>query len=156
VAGPRDIRIGVAEKADIAAVAALYAASFEDPWPVTSIENLLMPPGCWALLAELAEGEVYHPAGFALVRIAADEAEILSIGVAPQFRRRGVAEALLGAFLEQAAGTAAAVYLEVGTDNPAAEALYRKLGFVVTGRRRNYYLRADRSRADALIMKYEL
>lgn len=149
-----DIVVSPAERPLWPVIAALYGESFDEPWPLASIENLLQPLGCWALLAECAKGDVLHPAGFALARVVCEEAEVLSIGVAPAFRRRGVARALMAALSEHACVAGATeMFLEVGADNSAAEQLYRRLGFVEIGRRKNYYRRANREIVDALIMK---
>ena len=95
-------------------------------------------------------------AGFILCRVAADEAEVLTLAVAPPVRRRGVAGALLdrGMAVALAAG-ARAVFLEVATDNPGAEALYRGRGFAEVGRRPAYFSRAGGAVA-ALIMRLDL
>ena len=78
--------------------------------------------------------------GFAAARISADELHINNIGVRPEWRRRGVGGALLGACLELGArrGARTAV-LEVRAGNRAARALYERLGFNVVGERRRYY-----------------
>ena len=97
------------------------------------------------------------PAGFVLARVASDEAEVLSLGVVPEFRRLGVARALMLALMRQATTREASkIFLEVGADNFAAEKLYRNLGFFEVGRRKNYYLRANRELVDALIMRFML
>jgi ribosomal-protein-alanine N-acetyltransferase len=82
----------------------------------------------WAALRSLGEGE----------------SELLQVEVAEPFRRRGLARALLATALD---GT---VFLEVRESNAAAIALYSTLGFVVTGRRKNYY---SGPREDALVME---
>lgn len=80
------------------------------------------------------------PGGFALLRIVADEAELLTVAVAPARRRGGIAGALLTEGLREAAARGAArVFLEVGTRNAAARALYDKHGFVKLSERRGYY-----------------
>ena len=95
--------------------------------------------------------------GFVVARIAAGEAEILTLAVDPARRRRGSGERLAAAALDavRAAG-AEAVFLEVAIDNPAATALYGKLGFVAAGRRRAYYPRREGPRVDALILRRDL
>jgi ribosomal-protein-alanine N-acetyltransferase len=92
--------------------------------------------------------------GWAGVRVIADEAEILTVGVVPQVRRRGIARTLLVALLDAARTRGAQrAYLEVRTDNEAARALYRSEGFAEIGTRRGYY---DAGRADAVVMSREL
>ena len=133
---------------DLALVAALHAACFSEGWSAASIGALLAGPGAFGLLAA-SEGE---PAGFILVRPAADEAEILSLAVLPAWRRRGLARRLLAAALERltAAGTRR-LLLEVAEDNVAAQRLYQSAGLVAVGRRPGYYRSEGRATA-ALVL----
>ena len=106
--------------------------------------GLLAMPGCFAL----AEAE-----GLVLARVAADEAELLTIGVLPQARRRGVGLALLRAAAGEAARLGAIrLFLEVATRNAPARALYAQAGLVEVGRRRRYYPDGD----DALVLAMPL
>jgi ribosomal-protein-alanine N-acetyltransferase len=134
------------------ALAALHRSAFEEPWSADDIAVLLRSPGVFAASASLS-GEV---AGFILCRIAADEAEVLTLAVAPAMRRRGVAGALLERAMAAAlAAGAGAAFLEVAADNPGAEALYRAHGFREVGRRPGYFSRAGGAVA-ALIMRLDL
>ena len=145
------------EQASWPALADIYRECFDEPWPLVSIENLLRPPGCWALLAEISDRDIIIPAGFALARVVHDEAEVLSLGVSPRFRRRGVAKSLMQTLLCRAREKcAASLYLEVGLDNNAALTFYKKMNFKTIARRKGYYRRADRSQVDALVMKIVL
>jgi ribosomal-protein-alanine N-acetyltransferase len=105
-------------------------------WSEESLGEAAGSSGGLALVSE-ADGEV---AGFLLGRQAADEAEILNLGVAPGRRRRGDGERLLGAALDafQLQGVSR-VFLEVRQSNEAGMALYLKHGFAETGRRPGYY-----------------
>jgi ribosomal-protein-alanine N-acetyltransferase len=142
-----------AATADAAAtLAGLHETAFDDPWSAADIENLLRSPGAFALSGVLA-GE---PIGFILCRVAADEAEVLTLAVAPAMRRRGAAAALLDQATAVAlAAGAKAMLLEVATDNPGAEALYRGRGFDQVGRRPGYFSRPGGAVA-ALIMRRDL
>ena len=101
--------------------------------------------------AEGASGELL---GWAGVRVVADEAEILTVGVVPAARRRGIARRMIAELLAAARQRGAAnVYLEVRVDNAAARALYADEGFAEIGVRRGYY---DRGRVDAVVMHREL
>jgi ribosomal-protein-alanine N-acetyltransferase len=83
--------------------------------------------------------------------------EILTLGVVPGARRRGVARALLAAALPAACDLGAEeVFLEVAVDNEAAIALYAALGFRRAGLRRSYYDRGAAGFADALVMRLDL
>ena len=95
--------------------------------------------------------------GFAVSRLAADEAEILTIAVDRAWRGRGVGRDLLREHVSRAALSGArAMFLEVDQDNAAAIALYRRFGFVEVGRREGYYRRPDGKSATALVMRKDL
>jgi [ribosomal protein S18]-alanine N-acetyltransferase len=128
---------------DTAPLAALHAACFPDAWTAQAIADLLATSGTFA----------FHAAdGFVLVRVAAGEAEILTLAVAPAARGKGLGRALLQAAISKARALGAqAVFLEVGTDNPAARALYAALGFVKVGMRKAYY-----QGRDALVLRLSL
>jgi ribosomal-protein-alanine N-acetyltransferase len=80
------------------------------------------------------------PTGFAVFRVAADEAELLTIAVDPDRRRMGVGRRLLAEGLAQVAERGACrVFLEVGEHNLAARRLYEGHGFAVVSERRGYY-----------------
>lgn len=85
-------------------------------------------------------GLVHRAGGLVLARVAADEAEILTLCVAPEARRRGAGAALLAAAATRAAAAGAGrLFLEVAEANAAARALYAGAGFVEVGKRRGYY-----------------
>jgi [ribosomal protein S18]-alanine N-acetyltransferase len=76
-------------------------------------------------------------AGFLVARVtAADEREILNVAVEPSFRRTGIGRILMETVLAEARVT---WFLEVRESNAAAINLYKTLGFVVSGRRADYY-----------------
>ncbi|MFV0473883.1 MAG: GNAT family N-acetyltransferase, partial [Pikeienuella sp.] len=94
--------------------------------------------------------------GFALISLAADEAELLTLAVAPALRRQGAGRALLAAAMAQAAaGGATTMFLEVAEDNEAAIALYRSAGFAPAGRRPRYYRRGA-ALVDALLLRVSI
>jgi ribosomal-protein-alanine N-acetyltransferase len=132
-------------------VAALHALCFDEPWDREALGALLTTPGGFGCLVLDAEGSA--PVGFVLGRVAANECDVLSIGVVPASRRRGWGGVLVHALISEALARGAdTVVLEVAEDNDAAIALYRALGFVVVGRRPAYYRRADDA-VDAHIMR---
>lgn len=139
-----------------AILADLHASAFTREWRVDEIATLLAAPGTIALLAVLGTGK-QEPAGFVLARRAADEAEILTLCTRPSARRRGIARQLVSALMEQlqAAGVST-LFLEVDTDNDAALALYRGLGFGAVGERRGYYDASGGSGGDAVVMRRDL
>ena len=94
--------------------------------------------------------------GFAVSRMAADQAEILSIAVEPKHRGRGLSRNLLLTHLGHLAGRGVrTVFLEVEENNQPARRLYHRAGFAVTGRRERYY-RQDGEQLNALIMRRDL
>lgn len=121
---------------DIDALAALHAVCFDEAWGRDVFARLLGSAGVFGLLARRAG----RPTGFVICRMAADECELLSIGVVPADRRNGVGRELLGVALARASlARAASLYLEVAEDNPAARALYAAAGFEPVSRRPDYY-----------------
>jgi ribosomal-protein-alanine N-acetyltransferase len=129
---------------DLEIVAALHAASFEEAWSVQAIGELLARPGAFGIRACLRGPHGPRPAGFLLGRTAAEDCEILSIGIDPQLRRQGLAKLLMdGASAHAAAVGARRMFLEVAEDNWGARRLYASLGFAPVGRRRNYYRRGQ-------------
>jgi ribosomal-protein-alanine N-acetyltransferase len=144
------IEILPAGPADVGLMAHLHASCFDVSWSKESFEALLDTPGTFALTARVSGREV----GFILARAVADEAEILSLGVAPCTRRKGLGKRLATAAAHRCFGAGAKrLFLEVGDENRPARALYRKLGFQEIGRRRGYY--RDGSE-DALTLKADL
>lgn len=133
---------------DLECLAALHAACFPDPWSASAMAALLATPGCFGVLS-ITSG---HLSGFLLARVAADEAEILSIGVLPDHRRQGIARQLLAEAASRARERGAArLFLEVAADNRAARALYLREGFAQVGRRPHYYRYGNRT-IDALVL----
>ena len=83
-----------------------------------------------------------------------DDAEIMTIGVAPEHQRRGIAAALLRSLIERATARGARrMLLEVRVDNDPALALYRRFGFARMGLRRRYY---QPENVDAYTMSLDL
>jgi ribosomal-protein-alanine N-acetyltransferase len=135
-----------------AALAEIHRLGFEPAWTAKELAVLCETPGAFALIASNQHG----PAGFVLCRVAADEAEVLTIATLPEFRRRGVGSALLDQALIVAGQRGArSVFLEVALDNAGALALYAARGFREVGRRPRYYARVGGDVA-ALIMKRDL
>jgi ribosomal-protein-alanine N-acetyltransferase len=129
------------------ALAALHAVAFapDRGWSATEFADLCAAPDVRLFTVE-------H--GFALVRVVAEEAELLTLAVDPAHRRRGFADRLMRAWMGGCPALTA--FLEVAEDNTAAQALYAKHGFAPVGRRRAYYTRPGARPVDALLMQSAL
>jgi ribosomal-protein-alanine N-acetyltransferase len=149
------IGVRLIDRADAPTLAALHAACFTSAWHADAFAALLAQPGSFALLAQPASDT---PAmGFALLRVAADEAEILTIGVVPAARRQGLARALVQAGAHQATDLGAKhLFLEADAANTPAIGLYRSLGFEQAGHRRGYYREQSGTLSDALVLRAAL
>jgi ribosomal-protein-alanine N-acetyltransferase len=127
-------------------MATIHRAAFpaHDAWSQTVFSQQLELPGVFGLL--------HASGGMILVRVAADEAEILTLAVIPEARRCGIAMALLHeSTITASAMGATTVFLEVSVANSAARLVYTRAGFKPVGRRREYY--SDRS--DALVLRLD-
>jgi len=105
-------------------------------WPTESYAKLANSQGGIVLVCAVNNPVV----GFVAARQTADEAEILNIAVHPEFRRKGIASALLRAALDEFLRSAVArVFLELRESNLPARGLYERHGFVPSGHRKGYY-----------------
>lgn len=140
---------------DAAALAAIHHDTFDEAWDEQSFTTFLSDPTILAIIVRRL-GRSKKPLGFVLARLVHDEAEIISIGVKPRYRRKQIAYRLMDALLRhlhhQRART---VYLEVAENNCAARALYTKFGFWEFGRRRGYY-HVKGTPTDALMLRRDL
>ncbi len=135
----RQVTLRTGDARDVAIVDTLMAAAFDprfgEAWTRNQCLGVLAMPGVRLTLA-LVDDE---PAGFAMVRSVADEAELLLLAVDPAYRRRGVGTALLRAVIAEAqAGGIVDLHLEVRSGNDAVK-LYTAQGFAKVGERRSYY-----------------
>ncbi|MFT7593807.1 MAG: ribosomal-protein-alanine N-acetyltransferase [Paracoccaceae bacterium] len=127
-------------------MAATHAAAFTQarPWSAAEFTKLLDHPLCFAT------GDARC---FTLVRVVADEAELLTIATHPDHQRQGLARAVMADWQATAqARGAARGFLDVAADNSAAIALYQSSGYEISGQRRGYYRRAGHPAVDALLM----
>ncbi len=128
-------------------MAALHAMAFAptECWTAETFAVQLCLPGVFGLFVP--------EAGMVLARVAGDEAEILTIGVAPAARRAGHGRVLLAAAEARAAADGAAeMFLEVAADNIAAQCMYHAAGYKTVGRRQRYYPNGS----DALVLARRL
>lgn len=132
---------------DVAAIAELEKLCFSDPWSADSIASELVNPLSYWLVAEI-NGQV---AGYAGSQSVLDAADVMNIAVSPNYRRQGVAKALVNELTHHLSQKGViALLLEVRVSNAPAITLYEKMGFEQVGRRPNYY---RNPREDALILR---
>lgn len=127
-----------------------FDPGYREAWTAGQCLSMLSLPGVWLSLATV-EGQ---PAGFALNRVIADEAELLLLAVRSSYRRQGVGSALIGRSLTLSRERGAdKLHLEVRHNNPAFQ-LYIKCGFRIAGRRPGYYQGEDGRNHDAVTLSY--
>lgn len=152
---PPSARIEPLATAHAARLSAIHATAFAHAWSAFEFERLLADR---SVLADgLFLGRGLEPSGFVIARTVADEAEILTVALAPEVRGRGHGRPLLVRHLDELARAGVrVVHLEVEESNIPALALYRRLGFETVGRREGYYAKPDGSRVAALTMSARL
>ena len=151
---PAGLHIEPGRAGDARDLARIHAQGFYRGWSAGEFDSFLAEPATPVYIACDARRRI---AGFALIRIAADEAELLTIAVDPKFRGKRIGQALMRAAFEDLQLTPARkMFLEVAEDNVAAIRLYKGEGFVTTATRKGYYPRPDGSQATALVMMRDL
>ena len=142
------MKITDADETMLPQISEIERVCFSDPWPLSILRGQLSHVFIAAL-----EGEK-TVVGYAGLTHVLDEGSITNVAVAPEWRRRGIADALLRELERRAHALALAfLTLEVRVGNTPAIALYNKHGFKVVGRRKNYY---EKPVGDALLMTLEL
>ena len=143
------MRITLMESAHVSQVAQLEKLCFSAPWSENSISSELTNPlSCWLVALD---GD--RVAGYVGSQTVLDESDMMNIAVDPQYRRQGIAQALVEELVKCLARKGSrCLTLEVRTSNAGAIALYGKLGFVQVGLRKNYY---RNPREDAMILRKE-
>lgn len=148
-----DPALSEASPRDAAAIARLHAASFNRGWSENEIEQLMLDRHVLTHRATI-NGRLI---GFIMSRLAAGEAEILSVAVSASHRGKGLARRLLNLHMGRLLGLGIRViFLEVDESNAAARQLYRRAGFGEAGRRQGYYTVPGGKPATALILRRDL
>ena len=146
---PQIVEIVHGTPADIATLNAIMADAFDprfgEAWTPSQCLGMIALPGVWFNIAWSGN----RPAGFALAREVADEAELLLLAIRPAFRRSGIGTALLRSIVADAHERGAEMlHLEVRANNEAIR-LYRNEGFEKIGERHDYYRGNDGKLFDA-------
>lgn len=132
---------------DIDQILKIEELSFATPWTRQSFENELKLNQFAVYLVLEKDGQIVGYCGMWLI---VDEAHITNIAVLPEFRGQKLGEAILRMIMEVAKKRGAkSMTLEVRISNTVAQSLYRKLGFMNGGIRKNYY---TDNYEDALVM----
>jgi len=143
-----DIVICAMTESDLSQVLSLETVSYSRPWSTSHFLHELASPHSFPLSAFDFEGKL---AGYICPMVVLDEGHILNVAVRAESRGTGIGKLLMKRALRECRERGAAfVSLEVRPSNASAIALYRKLGFEETGRRKNYYENGE----DALLMEY--
>jgi len=143
------IKISNMQSIHVSQVAALEKLCFSEPWSENSVAGELSNPLSLWLVA--VDGDCV--AGYVGSQSVMGETDMMNIAVAPNYRRQGVAAALIGELVRQLKDKGNhCLTLEVRASNDAAIKLYEKLGFARIGRRPNYY---RSPKEDALILRKE-
>ena len=135
---------------DLEQVVAIDQVSFSLPWPARSFQLELTDnpvSRCWVVDLD---GRIV---GMVVAWLIVDEIHIATIATHPDFRKQGIGKNLLAHTLRSAKEEGAVTsFLEVRESNDAALDLYRKFGFVESGRREGYY---KDNGEDAILMSLE-
>lgn len=138
-------------RSDLTEVTAIEQEAYPFPWSRGIFGDCLRVGYCCRVVE--ADGEI---AGYGILSVAAGEAHLLNLCIAPPWRRAGLAGVLVEALiLEARVRRAQRLFLEVRPSNRAAIGLYEKFGFRVIGRRPHYYP-AYQGREDAVVMVLHL
>ncbi len=150
-------------EAELDAIMRIMDSAFDpqwgEAWTRNQVSSALLMSNTHATLMAADGAEPTDPAaamGFALVRAAPGEEEILLIAVDPAARRRGLGARLIAVLAANAQQRdAERLFLEMRENNPA-RTLYEAQGFTPIGRRKNYYSLSDGARMDAITFALEL
>lgn len=138
-------------------LADIHAKTFARPWTDGEFHGLINEAAVTGFVLRPPSSTGKPPVGFLLARMAAGEAEILTVAVTPRWQGYGCGAKLVAACLQWAhAHRLQSVFLEVEENNQSAITLYRKASFAVVGNRKDYYRHGDGSRSSALVMRRDL
>ncbi len=139
------------------AMADIHAANFKPAWTDGEFVDFLDKANVRGMALVEQESKGGEMLGFALVRIADGEAEILTIAVTPSWQNHGVGQSLMRRVLAGLhADRVSEVFLEVDEGNKSAIALYKRVGFEQVAIRKNYYNLGEGKKSHALVMRRDV
>lgn len=154
---PQEFAVEALADDDARLLPVIHREDFSRPWSGGEFETLLSQDGVFGFASWRVGNRKAGPVGFVLARLAAGEAEILTIAVLRACRGLGIGRDLMEAVLRELhAQRAEALFLEVDETNAPAVALYRRLGFREVARRPGYYGGPGVRKTDALVMRRDL
>jgi len=142
---------------DLPKIAEIHSLSFRHNWNIEEFARMKAQDGNIVLVARRSSPYgTRTPLGFLVLRLAADEAEVITIAVHPRQRGRGIGKRLMEAGLFRLYGERCRhLFLEVDAANESALLLYRSLGFKEVGQRKGYYGDSGGD-GTALVMRVDL
>ena len=146
-------QVQAASTRDARRLAELHGASFHRGWGEGEFESMIAERNTLVQCMKIGRKMI----GFAVSRIGADEAEILSVAIEAAYRGRGLSRNLLLTHLGHLAGRGVRrIFLEVEENNAPARRLYERAGFATVGRRERYYRQPSGEQLNALLMRRDL
>lgn len=137
------------DRSNVPDVAAIERECFSKPWSEDMLNQELYSDSASYIVAVADDDTVL---GYGGLNVVLDEGCIDKISVKGQYRRMGVADALVETFLRFGKANLAFITLEVRASNDPALRLYMKHGFAQVGRRKDYY---QDPKEDAILMTVE-
>lgn len=136
-------------------IADLHTKLFHRGWGAEECTALITQDNVFGFVARPVNQQ--DPLGFVLTRVAADEAEILSIGTDKRAQNHGLGWRMMQAAIGEASKRGATeMILEVDENNNPAVTLYKKIGFETVGKRQAYYSNGEDVKSNALVLKFKL
>lgn len=154
---PLDVVVDPLELEHVEDLADIHARNFSRAWTDGEFHDLLSKKPVFGFAVRELRWGKGRLLGFVLARAVADEAEILTIAVLPDWQGHGLGRKLMDAVLAKVhSDRVESIFLEVDETNQSAVALYRKLGFFEVGGRKDYYENVRGARTTALVMRRDL
>lgn len=138
------------ERSNLFRVAELEQQCFSDPWSLQAFKDSLKRRDMIFFTVE----ENLEIIGYCGMMCVLDEGQIVTLAVAPDYRRMGFARKMITYLIEVGVQGGISLFsLEVRESNKAAINLYTSCGFIPSGRRKGYY---SKPKEDAILMELDL